>query len=382
MSYKHNLSHELLSLPKEAFTLVDRGESLKDDTFETKPIGFWGDVLIRFVKNKASLVAFVFICIIAFMAIFGPIMNHFAFDEQNLERENMPVRIPGLEKIGIADGTRIIYNRRAEYLSNTDKYPEGSVVEVLNERLVSNVKMVDVKVNYYKYIGADDEYYWFGTDYLGRDLWTRLWRGSRVSLIIALIAVFANVCIGIIYGAIAGYYGGKIDLVMMRIAEIINAFPRIVVITLFIMYFGTGIFSIAMALIVKGWIPTAIMIRSQFYRFKKQEYVLAARTLGVKDQVLIFRHILPNSIGPIITWSMIAIPGAIFSESFLAYIGLGLQAPEPSIGVLLSHGQKVLLHFPYQALFPGLLISILMISFNLFANGLRDAFDPTLRGSE
>lgn len=191
-----------------------------------------------------------------------------------------------------------------------------------------------------------------------------------------------NIVIGVIYGAIAGYYGGKVDMFMMRFAEIIDAFPQIVIITLFIMYFGTGLFSIIMALVIKGWVPTARMIRSQFLRFKNREYVLAARTLGVSDMSLIFRHILPNSIGPIITRAMIAIPGAIFSESFLAFIGLGLQAPEPSIGVLLSEGQKNLLHFPYQVLFPAILISVLMISFNLFSNGLRDAFDPTMRGQE
>ena len=199
---------------------------------------------------------------------------------------------------------------------------------------------------------------------------------------IALLSVTTNIIIGVIYGAVAGYYGGKVDMVLMRFAEIIDAFPQIVIITLFIMYFGTGLFSIIMALVIKGWVPTARMIRSQFLRFKNREYVLAARTLGVPDMSLIFRHILPNSIGPIITRAMIAIPGAIFSESFLAFIGLGLQAPEPSIGVLLSEGQKNLLHFPYQVFFPAILISVLMISFNLFSNGLRDAFDPTMRGQD
>ena len=169
-----------------------------------------------------------------------------------------------------------------------------------------------------------------------------MWRGARVSLIIAVVSVCCNVFIGVVYGSISGYYGGKVDMVMMRITEIINAFPRIVVVTLFIMVFGTGMFSIIMSLVIKDWVSTARMVRSQFYRFKGREYVLAARTLGVKDMALIFRHILPNSIGPIITSSMIAIPTAIFSESFLAYIGLGLQAPEPSIGVMLSRGQKVL----------------------------------------
>ncbi|MBS6323964.1 MAG: ABC transporter permease, partial [Clostridium sp.] len=208
-----------------------------------------------------------------------------------------------------------------------------------------------------------------------------VWRGCRISLIIAFAAVLTNVGFGVIYGSIAGYYGGMTDMVMMRFAEIVQAFPNIVVMTLFIMYFGNGLFAIIMALVVRDWVGTATLIRAQFYRFKDSEYVLAARTLGTKDAVLIFRHILPNAIGPIVTRTMIAIPSAIFAESFLAYIGLGIRAPEASLGVLLSHAQTVLLQYPYQTVFPAVLISVLMISFNLFGNGLRDAFDPTQRGT-
>lgn len=196
------------------------------------------------------------------------------------------------------------------------------------------------------------------------------------------IAQRSNVFIGIIYGSIAGYYGGKIDIVMMRIIEILNAFPQIIMATLLILFLGAGMEAIVLSLILRGWIGTARVIRGQFLRFKELEYVLAAKVMGVRDRLLIFRHILPNSIGPIITRAMLAIPGAIFSESFLAFIGLGLQAPEPSIGVLLSDGQKVLNVYPTQTLFPAILISVLMIAFNLFGNGLRDAFNPTLRGSE
>ena len=170
-------------------------------------------------------------------------------------------------------------------------------------------------------------------------------------------------------------------MVMMRITEIIGAFPEIVVVTLFILFFGTGMLSIILCLVVQNWIGTARMIRSQFYRYKGSEYVLAARTLGVQDMALIFRHILPNSIGPIITRAMIAIPGAIFTESFLAYIGLGIRAPESSIGVLLSQGQKIMQQYPNQVFFPAVVISLLMIAFNMLSNGLRDAFDPTQRGA-
>ena len=353
--------------------------------FKTKPICFFMDVWLRFVKNKASVVAAAIILIIAFFAVFGPGMNEYRYDEQHTARINMPPKIPFIAKLGIGvfDGGFTLENRKYDNLNDTDRYPEGSVLGILNPRLVSGERIVDVEVDYYKYMGMDDdECFWFGSDYLGRDIWTRMWRGARVSLIIAIVSVCCNVVIGVIYGSISGYYGGKVDMVMMRITEIINAFPRIVIVTLFIMVAGTGMFSIIMSLVIKDWVNTARMVRSQFYRFKGREYVLAARTLGVKDMALIFRHILPNSIGPIITSSMIAIPSAIFAESFLAYIGLGLQAPEPSIGVMLSQGQKVLLHYPTQVVFPAVVISLLMISFNLFGNGLRDAFDPTLRGAE
>lgn len=369
-------------IPAEKFAFVHVEQDLKDVNFETKPIGFYRDAMLRLRKNKASIVGFYIICMITFLALFGQSFTPYSFREQNADRASMPPRVPGIEKLGILDGSAVLANRRLDGLSDKSQYPEGSVIRVFNERVVRGVTLVDVKVDRYQLAGAEDEYYWLGTDYLGRDLWARLCRGTRVSLLIASVAVITNIFIGIVYGAIAGYYGGKIDMYMMRVCEITNAFPQIVVVTMFILFFGTGIFSIIMALVIRGWIPTARLIRAQFLRFKEREYVLAARTLGVSDMSLIFRHILPNSIGPVITRSMIAIPGAIFSEAFLAFIGLGLKAPEPSIGVLLSQGQKVLLQYPYQTFFPALLISVLMIAFNLFANGLRDAFDPTLRGQE
>ena len=211
---------------------------------------------------------------------------------------------------------------------------------------------------------------------------TRLFRGARISLLIAVITVFTNVFIGVVYGAVSAYYGGKVDIFMTHLAEVMDGMPYVVVTILFMLVLGAGIFSIILATTVTGWIGTSRLIRAQFYRFKGREYVLAARTLGVPDRVLIFRHILPNCVGPLITRSMIAIPGAIFSESFLAYIGLGIAPPNPSIGILLSDGQKVLLQYPYQTVFPAILISVLMIAFNLFSNGLRDALDPTKRGEE
>lgn len=346
-----------------------------------EPIGYFKDSFRRLCQKRAAITALIIILIIVFMAILGPIMNPYGYNDQDATRANLPPRISWLAQFGIADGQTVLYNRRADSLNDTTKYPEGSVVRIVREYEVKGTKMVDVEVDAYKMAGVEDgKDFWMGTDYLGRDSWTRLWRGARVSLLIAIISVSVNICIGLVYGSIAGYYGGKLDLVMMRITEIITSFPQIIIATMLILLFGRGMASIVLALIVRGWVGTAKLIRGQFFRFKEREYVLAARTLGVGDRTLIFRHIMPNSIGPIITQAMIEIPSAIFVESFLAFIGLGLQAPEPSIGVLLSDAQKTLLTYPYQMVFPALLISVLMISFNLLGNGVRDAIDPTMRG--
>jgi len=373
---------EYCRLSPEDLSIVRKDEEITDTVPEEKPVSFFKDAAIRFAKNKASITALIVILIIAFFAAFGPDMNDFSFKEQHPDYINMPPYIPALSGLGIFDGSYVLQNRRMDALSDPAKYPNDCVLEVMDEREVRGVMMCDVRVNYYKYMDApQDLAFWFGSDYLGRDLWTRMWRGARVSLLIAVLSVLSNVFIGIIYGSIAGYYGGRTDMIMMRITEIIGAMPNLVMVTLFIMFFGAGILSIVLALLLQNWIGTARMIRAQFYRYKGYEYVLAARTLGVKDRSLIFRHILPNAIGPIITRAMVAIPGAIFTESFLAYLGLGIQAPETSIGILLADGQKVLQQFPSQVLFPSVLISVLMVAFNLLSNGLRDAFDPTQSGT-
>ena len=367
---------------KEQFEFVQMQGDIADETFKDKPIGFFKDAMLRFCRSKISIVAVVGIVLVITLSLVVPFISRWDYNDQDLNRINLPPKMPVLENAGILDGTRWLTNRRVDGLGDTNRYPEGSILRVINHRMVQGVEMCDIKVDYYKYSGVEEgTYFWMGTDYLGRDLWVRMWRGARVSLAIAFISVICNVCIGIVYGSIAGYYGGKVDMLMMRITEIIGSFPEIVVVTLFILFFGTGMLSICLCLVVQNWIGTARMIRSQFYRYKGSEYVLAARTLGVKDMALIFRHILPNSIGPIITRAMIAVPSAIFTESFLAYIGLGIRAPESSIGVLLSQGQKVMQQYPNQVFFPAVVISLLMIAFNMLSNGLRDAFDPTQRGA-
>jgi oligopeptide transport system permease protein len=381
MTKMHDVQEANLGINQNDFVLREMPAEIFDSKFETESIGFLKDAWLRFSKNRTSIVAFIIICILILLAIFGPMLNEYGYNDQDLARANLPARIQGFDKFNALNGSTVLKNRRKDNLQNNVKYPESCILEIMNETEINGVTMCDVRVNYYVYSGYDEDYFWFGTDYLGRDLWTRVWRGVRISLTIAFAAVLTNVIFGVIYGAIAGFYGGAVDLVMMRIAEILQAFPNIIVMTLFIMYFGRGLFAIIMALVVRDWVGTAMLIRAQFYRYKNSEYVLAARTLGAKDSLLIFRHVLPNAIGPIVTRTMIAIPSAIFAESFLAYIGLGVRPPEASLGVLLSNAQTVLLQYPYQTVFPAILISLLMISFNLFGNGLRDAFDPTQRGT-
>ncbi len=380
---KNKLPEELENLSAADFVMVQEGEQIMDEKFQTKPIGFFKDAMIRLSKSSVAVVSFTLIVLIILSALIVPLLTGYGYNEQNVNCKNMPPKIQGLEKLGIADGTRVMKNRKMANLEDPDMYPNDCVIEILREFEYKGVAMCDVKIDYYAFCGAaEDQYHWFGTDYLGRDLMTRLFRGTRVSLLIAFVSVITNVLIGVVYGAVSGYYGGKVDMILTHVAQVLDGLPYVVVTILFMLLLGSGVSSLILAMCVTGWIGTSRLIRAQFFRFKEREYVLAARTLGVPDMTLIFRHILPNCIGPLITRAMIAIPGAIFSESFLAYIGLGIAAPEPSIGILLSDGQSVLLQYPYQTFFPAVLISVLMIAFNMFSNGLRDALDPTKRGEE
>lgn len=378
---KNKLPVELENIPAESFAMVQEDDQIMDEKFQTKPVGFFKDAMIRLAKSKVAIISFTMIVLIILAAIFVPMVTGYTYTQQNVDGKNLPPKIPGLEKLGICDGLTVLENRRVDKLEDTERYPEGCILEIRNRHMVKGVEMCDILVDAYKMAGLpDDEYHWMGTDSLGRDLMTRLFRGTRISLVIAFVSVITNVIIGVIYGAVSGYYGGKVDFILTHIAQVLDGLPYVCLTILFMMILGAGIASLIVAMCVTGWIGTSRLIRAQFFRFKNREYVLAARTLGVKDLTLIFRHILPNCIGPLITRAMIAIPGAIFSESFLAYIGLGIVPPEASIGLLLSDGQKVLLEHPYQTFFPAVLISVLMIAFNMFSNGLRDALDPTKRG--
>jgi len=241
--------------------------------------------------------------------------------------------------------------------------------------------------NYYRFMNGFEPEYLFGTDSQGYDLSLRLAGGIRLSLLLAICVSAVNLVIGAIYGAIEGYYGGAVDMILERISDILNDVPFVVVATLFQIHLAAkvGVIpSLFFAFVLTGWIGTAARTRTQFYRFKNQEYVIAARTLGARDRRIIWKHIFPNSLGTIITSSVLVIPGVIGTESMLSYLGivkLG-STNSTSLGTLLSDASNIWTNYPHLLLFPALVLSLLMICFNLFGNGLRDAFNPSLRGVE
>lgn len=234
----------------------------------------------------------------------------------------------------------------------------------------------------YKYLGyASMPRYLLGSDAQGHDLLTYSMNCLKTSLLVAIITSAICLVIGLIWGSVSGYFGGAVDLVMERVTDILSGVPWVVMMTLIIVLMGNSIVTFAIALIMTGWIGTASLTRTQFYRFRDREYVLACRTLGARDTRLIFKHILPNALGTIVTSSVLMIPGCIFEEASISYLGLGLKGVA-SFGVLLSENQAYIETFPVLIIFPAIIISLLMISFNLFGNGLRDALNPTLKGGE
>jgi oligopeptide transport system permease protein len=304
---------------------------------------FWRDVFQRLAKNKGALIGMTIIVLIIGMAIFMPVVSKYTYKEVTLDHKYLPPKVPGLEVLGIFNGTA----------EGVDVYAKNNI--------------------------PAGTYYYFGTDNLGRDIWTRLWNGTRISLLIAIIAVAIDLLIGMTIGLISGYFGGKVDFIIQRFVEILNGIPQLILVTLFVLVIEPGIVSIILALLISGWIPMSRVCRAQVLKQKEQEYVLASRTLGANNFRISFLEILPNVLGQVVIMSMFSIPSAIFTESYLAFIGLGVRAPMASLGSLVSTGYKSFLSHPYLVIIPVTILALLMISFNLFADGLRDAFDPTMK---
>lgn len=338
------MTNNIDKLPKDAFERITIDGSHAEKI--SKPsLSFWQDAWLRIRKNKAAIVSMFILIFIVFMAFAGPYMVKHDPELVNVTHANLPPKVPGLEKMGIFDG-------------------EGK----LGAKTVNLYEMKKI-----------DEYYWFGTDSLGRDLFSRLWKGTQISLLIAFVAAFIDVVIGVIYGGISGYYGGRTDDIMQRIVEVLIGVPTLVIVILMLMIMDPGIMAIIIAISITGWIGMSRIVRGQVLKYKTQEFVLAAKTLGASDTRIIGKHLLPNLMAIIIINMMFTIPTAIFFEAFLSFIGLGLQAPNASLGTLINDGYKFLSYQPYMLFYPAFILSLLMIAFNLIGDGLRDALDPKMK---
>ncbi|SDZ08971.1 oligopeptide transport system permease protein [Proteiniborus ethanoligenes] len=276
---------------------------------------YWSDAWRRLKENKLAIISLIVLVLIVFMAFAGPKMRPFPYDRQDLNAINK----------------------------------------------------------------SPDAVHWFGTDSLGRDIFVRCWEGAKVSLFIGLVSAIINVTIGIIYGGISGYLGGYVDIIMMRFVEIIYSIPELLWVILLMVVMGTGLPTIIIAISITGWGGMARLVRGQVLQLKQMEFVLAAQTLGADTSRIIFKHLIPNAMGPIIINLTFQVPGAIFTEAFLSYIGLGIRPPLASWGSLAQDGTLMLLIHPYQLFFPAVLISITMLAFNILGDGLRDSLDPRLR---
>lgn len=276
---------------------------------------FFQDAWRRLKKNKVAMFSLVLLVILAVLTIIGPYITKYSYTTQNLDKTNLP----------------------------------------------------------------PDSTFWFGTDELGRDIFSRLWIGGRVSLAIGIIATAIEIVIGSMYGGISGYLGGLADDIMMRIVEILNTIPDMIIIILMSIVLGAGFTSLILAISLLAWVGIARLIRGMVLQLKESEYVLAAQALGADTSRIIVKHLIPNTIGLLIIYISLSIPGFIFYEAFLSFIGLGVQPPQTSWGAMITQGQQMLDFYPHQFWAPAITLSLTMLAFNLLGDGLRDALDPKLR---
>jgi oligopeptide transport system permease protein len=309
-------------------------------------LGFVQDAWRRLRKNRAAVFALGLLLTIMSLAFLAPVLAPHNPNVQNVPHANLPPRIPGVPFRGL---NGVSYFRGAWI----DRYAAAGIPEGV--------------------------YYPFGTDEFGRDLLSRTLYGTRISLSIAFIAAFLDLSIGVFYGISGALKGGRTDTVMQRVLEIINGVPNLVLVVLMLLVFRPGILSVILALSLSSWIPMARIVRAQTLRIKNLEYVQAARALGSSPPRIALFHVLPNIAGMVAVRTMFSIPAAIFFETFLSFIGVGMKIPNASLGTLLNGGYKVFRIYPYQMGIPALILCVIMLAFNIFADGLRDAFDPRMK---
>lgn len=313
-------------IAKERFEYV--GENAKEREAISRPsLTFMQDAMRRLVKNKVALVCAVVLVIMIIASVAAPMISPFDYREQHYGHTNAPM------------------------------------MTVCDQQDSAGFGHVHI----------------FGTDTLGRDLFSRVWMGGRVSLTIAIVSAIIDFFLGVLYGGISGYFGGTTDIIMMRILEIINGIPYLIIVILLMMILTPGMGTIIVAYSLVGWIPMARLVRGQVVALKEQEFISAAEALGAKPSRIIVKHLLPNTLSVVIVRITLSIPSAIFSEAYLSYVGLGVPLPMCSWGSLAQAGIENFRVYPSQLMIPAICISLTMLAFNMLGDGLRDAFDPKLR---
>ncbi len=279
---------------------------LKNDAAEelTRPqLSYWKDAWLRLRKNKGAISGLIVIIAIILLALIGPFMNNHDFDDPNYDLAYLPPKVQGLEWMGL-DGKQTYevqgsseedaINRGLEGYEIDKQFVENTDVIVTKEESENDYLTVAMEVDIYAAKGLENESYWFGTDSMGRDLWTRIWKGTQISLYIGFLAAIIDMVIGVFYGGVSGYYGGRTDNIMQRIIEVLSGIPNLVVVILMIMLLDPGLIAITIALTITGWIGMARIVRGQVLKLKNQEFILAARTLGANDKRILMKHLIPN----------------------------------------------------------------------------------------